>query len=212
MSQVLLDCSPKPMTTNPQPKLDPTRCFGTGSVVYEAYHDHEWGVPVHDDHHLFELLTLEGAQAGLSWETILKRRESYRLAFDNFDIERVASYGKKEITNLLVNEGIIRNKLKIQAAVTNARVVLNIQKEFGSLGGHLWGFVDGAPLQTDRLSARDVPTKSMESITMSKDLKQRGMSFVGPTIMYAFMQSTGMVNDHYVSCFRFNAVKKLEWD
>ena len=200
------------MTTNPQPQLDPTRCFGTGSVIYEDYHDHEWGVPVHDDHHLFELLILEGAQAGLSWETILKRRESYRLAFDNFDIERVASYGKKEITNLLGNEGIIRNKLKIQAAVTNARVVLNIQKEFGSLGRHLWDFVGGSPLQTDRLSASDVPTKSMESITMSKDLKQRGMSFVGPTIMYAFMQSTGMVNDHYVSCFRFNAVKKLEGD
>jgi len=200
------------MTTNPQPKLDPTRCFGTGSVVYEAYHDHEWGVPIHDDRHLFELLTLEGAQAGLSWETILKRRESYRLAFDNFDIERVASYGKKELTNLLGNQGIIRNKLKIQAAITNARVVLNIQNEFGSLDRHLWGFVDGAPLQTDRLSARDVPTKSTESITMSKDLKQRGMSFVGPTIMYAFMQSTGMVNDHCVSCFRFNAVKKLEWD
>ena len=209
MSQVLFDCSPKPMTTNPQPKLDPIRCFGTGSVVYEAYHDDEWGVPVHDDHHLFELLILEGAQAGLSWETILKRRESYRLAFDNFDIERVASYGKKEITNLLGNEGIIRNKLKIQSAVTNARVVLNIQKEFGSLGRYLWGFVDGTPLQTDRLSASDVPTKSMESITISKDLKQRGMSFVGPTIMYAFMQSTGMVNDHYVSCFRFNAIKKL---
>ena len=119
---------------------------------------------------------------------------------------------RRKITTLLENKGLIRNKLKIQSAVTNARVVLKIQKEFGSLDRHLWGFVDGAPLQTDRLSARDVPTKSTESITMSKDLKQRGMSFVGPTIMYAFMQSTGMVNDHYVSCFRFNAVKKLEWD
>jgi len=200
------------MTTNPQPKLNLTRCFGTGSAVYEAYHDYEWGVPVHDDQHLFELLILEGAQAGLSWETILKRRESYRLAFDNFIIERVASYGKQEITALLETKGIVRNKLKIQAAITNARVALKIQKEFGSLDNHLWDFVGETPLQTDRLSARDVPTKSTESITMSKDLKQRGMSFVGPTIMYAFMQSTGMVNDHYVSCFRFNAVKKLEWD
>ena len=197
------------MTTNPQPKLDPTRCFGTGSAVYEAYHDYEWGVPVHDDHHLFELLILEGAQAGLSWETILKRRESYRLAFDNFVIQRVASYGKKEITALLEDNGIVRNKLKIHAAITNARVVLKIQKEFGSLGNYLWSFVGGEPLQTDRFSASDIPSKSTESIRMSKDLKQRGMSFVGPIIMYAFMQSTGMVNDHYVSCFRFNAVKKL---
>ena len=197
------------MTPNPPSKLDRTRCFGTGSALYEAYHDHEWGVPVHDDRQLFELLILEGAQAGLNWETILKRRESYRLAFDDFVIERVASYGKRKITTLLENKGLIRNKLKIQAAITNARVVLKIQKEFGSLERHLWGFVDGSPLQTDRFSTDDVPTISTESIRMSKDLKQRGMSFVGPTIMYAFMQSTGMVNDHYVSCFRFNGIEKL---
>ena len=197
------------MTPNPPSKLDRTRCFGTGSALYEAYHDDEWGVPVHDDRQLFELLILEGAQAGLNWETILKRRESYRLAFDDFVIERVASYGKRKITTLLENKGLIRNKLKIQAAITNARVVLKIQKEFGSLERHLWGFVDGSPLQTDRFSTDDVPTISTESIRMSKDLKQRGMSFVGPTIMYAFMQSTGMVNDHYVSCFRFNGIEKL---
>jgi len=197
------------MTPNPPSKLNRTRCFGTGSALYEAYHDHEWGVPVHDDRQLFELLILEGAQAGLNWETILKRRESYRLAFDDFVIERVASYGKRKITTLLENKGLIRNKLKIQAAITNARVVLKIQKEFGSLERHLWGFVDGSPLQTDRFSTDDVPTTSTESIRISKDLKQRGMSFVGPTIMYAFMQSTGMVNDHYVSCFRFNGIKKL---
>ena len=197
------------MTINPQSKLNPTRCFGTGSAVYEAYHDYEWGVPVHDDRQLFELLILEGAQAGLNWKMILKRRESYRVAFDNFAIERVASYRKRQITTLLENKGLIRNKLKIQAAVTNARVALKIQKEFGSLDRHLWGFVDGSPLQTDRFSACDVPPISAESIRMSKDLKQRGMSFVGPTIMYAFMQSTGMVNDHYMSCFRFNAIKKL---
>ena len=197
------------MTPNPPSKLDRTRCFGTGSALYEAYHDHEWGVPVHDDRQLFELLILEGAQAGLNWETILKRRESYRLAFDDFVIERIASYGKRKITTLLENKGLIRNKLKIQAAITNARVVLKIQKEFGSLERHLWGFVDGSPLQTDRFSTDDVPTISTESIRMSKDLKQRGMSFVGPTIMYAFMQSTGMVNDHYVSCFRFNGIEKL---
>ena len=197
------------MTPNPPSKLNRTRCFGTGSALYEAYHDHEWGVPVHDDRQLFELLILEGAQAGLSWETILKRRESYRIAFDDFVIETVASYGKRKITTLLENKGLIRNKLKIQSAVTNARVVLKIQKEFGSLERHLWGFVDGSPLQTDRFSTDDVPTISTESIRISKDLKQRGMSFVGPTIMYAFMQSTGMVNDHYVSCFRFNGIKKL---
>ena len=197
------------MTSNPPSKLDRTRCFGTGSPLYEAYHDHEWGVPVHDDRQLFELLILEGAQAGLSWETILKRRESYRIAFDDFVIETVASYGKRKITTLLENKGLIRNKLKIQSAVTNAKVVLKIQKEFGSLERHLWGFVDGSQLQTDRFSAGDVPPISAESTRMSKDLKQRGMYFVGPTIMYAFMQSTGMVNDHYVSCFRFNAVKKL---
>jgi DNA-3-methyladenine glycosylase I len=183
------------------------RC--TGSTIYEAYHDDEWGVPRHDDRHLFELLILEGTQAGLSWETILKRRKAYRLAFDNFSIQIVASYGEKETTNLLENKGIIRNKLKIHAAINNAKVVLRIQKEFGSLDKHLWGFVDGAPLQRNRFSPSDVPTESTESTRMSKDLKQRGMSFVGPTIMYAFMQSTGMVNDHYTSCFRLNEVKKL---
>ena len=197
------------MTTNPKPELDPTRCFGTGNAVYEAYHDYEWGVPVYDDRHLFELLLLEGAQAGLSWETILKRRESYRVAFNNFVIKSVASYREKEITALLENTGIVRNKLKIHAAIKNAKIVLKIQKEFGSLSNHLWSFVGGKTLQMNRFSASDVPAKSTESIRMSKDLKQRGMSFVGPIIMYAFMQSTGMVNDHYVSCFRFNAVRKL---
>ena len=198
------------MTTNSSQQRDATRCFGTGSPIYEAYHDEEWGVPVHDDRHLFELLILEGAQAGLSWETILKRRGTYRIAFDNFDIEKVANYGPEKIADLLQDEGIIRNRLKVNAAVKNARAVLEIQREFGSFDAYLWSYVpDGTPLQPDRPSLADIPALAPESQALSKDLKKRGLTFVGPTIMQAFMQSAGLVNDHQTSCFRHEPVKLL---
>ena len=198
------------MTTGSNDQRDATRCFGTGSPIYEAYHDEEWGVPIHDDRHLFELLILEGAQAGLSWETILKRRGTYRIAFDNFDIEKVASYGPEKIADLLQDEGIIRNRLKVNAAVKNARAVLEIQHEFGSFDAYLWSYVpDGTPLQPDRPSMGDVPAETRESEALSNDLKQRGLTFVGPTIMQAFMQSAGLVNDHQTTCFRHEPVKLL---
>ncbi|MDA1280415.1 MAG: DNA-3-methyladenine glycosylase I [Chloroflexi bacterium] len=198
------------MTTNQSAaQLATTRCFGTGSPVYEAYHDEEWGVPIHDDRHLFELLILEGAQAGLSWETILKRRDTYRTAFDNFDIKQVAGYGPAKIATLLEDEGIIRNRLKVNAAVKNAGATLEIQSKFGSFDAYLWSFVGGKPVQNDWPSISNVPAETPESIALSKDLKKRGMSFVGPTIMYAFMQSTGMVNDHQATCFRHRAVKAM---
>ena len=167
-------------------------------------------MPVHDDRHLFELLILEGAQAGLSWETILKRRATYRIAFHNFDIEKVANYGPEKIADLLQDEGIIRNRLKVNAAVKNARAVLEIQREFGSFDAYLWSYVpDGTPLQPDRPSMGDVPAETKESEALSKDLKKRGLTFVGPTIIQAFMQSAGLVNDHQVSCFRHEPVKLL---
>jgi len=191
--------------------LDATRCFGTGSPIYEAYHDEEWGIPIHDDRHLFELLILEGAQAGLSWETILKRRDAYRLAFDNFEIEKVANYDEAKIAELLQDEGIIRNKLKVNATIKNANVALAIQNEHGSLKAYFWSFVlNSQPLQTDFASMNDVPAGATpESIAMSKDLKKRGMTFVGPTITYAFMQSGGMTNDHQTTCPRHQACKEL---
>lgn len=195
------------MTT--QDPLSATRCFGTGSPIYESYHDTEWGVPVHDDRHLFELLILEGAQAGLSWETILKRRETYRAAFDNFEIEKVANCGASKIEELLQDEGIIRNKLKVNAAIKNAKAVLEIQQEHGSLDTYLWNFVYGAPLQPDWESMSEVPAETPISTALSKDLKKRGMSFVGPTIIQAFMQSTGMTNDHQTNCPRHQACKEL---
>ncbi len=192
-----------------QHNLDATRCFGNGSPIYESYHDEEWGVPIHDDRHLFELLILEGAQAGLSWETILKRRETYRLAFDNFDIQTVANYGAAKIENLLQYEGIIRNKLKVNAAIKNAKTVLKIQKEHGSLDSYLWAFVYGAPLQPDWESMSEVPSETAISTNLSKELKKRGMSFVGPTIIQAYMQSSGMTNDHQTTCPRHQACKDL---
>ncbi|MCH8910096.1 MAG: DNA-3-methyladenine glycosylase I [Chloroflexi bacterium] len=187
------------------------RCDWPGDdPLMRKYHDEEWGVPVHDDRHLFELLILEGAQAGLSWETILKRRATYRIAFHNFDIEKVANYGPEKIADLLQDEGIIRNRLKVNAAVKNARAVLEIQREFGSFDAYLWSYVpDGTPLQPDRPSLADIPALAPESQALSKDLKKRGMTFVGPTIIYAFMQSAGLVNDHQVSCFRHEPVKLL---
>ncbi|MCK5827742.1 DNA-3-methyladenine glycosylase I, partial [Candidatus Bipolaricaulota bacterium] len=174
-----------------------TRCAWCGTdPLYMAYHDDEWGVPAHGDQHLFEMLILEGAQAGLSWRTILNKRVEYREAFDAFDVETVARYGQRDIDRLMSNSGIVRNRLKIQSAIKNARGVLAIQEEFGSLDAFLWRFVDGASVQNAWTSMADIPTQTAQSEAMSKDLKKRGFNFVGPTICYAFMQAVGMVNDH----------------
>ncbi len=178
------------------------RCFGgkSGQEFYAEYHDKEWGRPVHDDRQLFEMLILEGAQAGLSWETILKRREGYRKAFHNFDPVKVAAMKEDELDALLQEEGIIRNRLKVYAARTNAKVFLRIQKEFGSFDAYLWKFVEGTPIRNHRKSLKDVPATTKESDALSKDLKKRGMTFVGSTIIYAFMQAVGLVNDHLEDC------------
>ena len=179
------------------------RCGWAGTdPLYVAYHDEEWGVPAHDDRHLFEMLVLEGAQAGLSWSTILNKREGYREAFDGFDIETVAAYAQDDVDRLLVNPGIVRNRLKIQSAIKNAKAVLEIQKEYGSLDAYLWQFVDGSPRQNAWATLADVPATTEQSDAMSKALKKRGMGFVGSTICYAFMQAVGMVNDHVVTCYR----------
>ena len=169
---------------------------------YVAYHDREWGVPVHDDRTIFEFLTLEAAQAGLSWYTVLRKRAGYRDAFAGFDPQKVARYGKKQIAALLKNPGIIRNRLKIEAAVNNAGKFLLVQREFGSFDAYIWRFVDGRPIVNRLKTLRDYPTTSRESDALSKDLKQRGFKFVGSTIIYAHMQATGMVNDHAEGCFR----------
>ena len=178
------------------------RCPWPTDALYIRYHDEEWGVPVHDDRRLFEFLILEGAQAGLSWHTVLKKRENYRAAFDHFDAEKIARYGEKEIAQLLNNSGIIRNRLKITAAVHNAKAFLNVREEFGSFDQYLWRFVNGAPIVNHRKRMQDVPARTASSDAMSKDLIQRGFKFVGSTICYAYMQATGMVNDHLVTCFR----------
>ncbi len=169
---------------------------------YIAYHDFEWGVPVHDDHRLFEFLILEGAQAGLSWRTILRKRENYRQAFDAFDPVVVAVYDEKKIGELLSNPGLVRNRLKINSAVRNAREFVKVQEEFGSFDRYIWGFVGGRQIVNLWESLRQIPAETVESRAISKDLKKRGFSFVGPTIIYAYMQAVGMVNDHLVSCFR----------
>jgi DNA-3-methyladenine glycosylase I len=183
---------------------DRPRCFWVGNEpLYLAYHDEEWGVPVRDDRRLFEMLILEGAQAGLSWITILRRRESYREAFDRFDPEKIARYGPKKVAALLTNEGIIRNRAKVEATIANAQAFLQLQEEPGGFSGFLWKFVNGAPLQNRRVERGDVPAETAESKAMSKELRKRGFSFVGPTICYAFMQAVGMVNDHQVGCFRY---------
>jgi DNA-3-methyladenine glycosylase I len=180
-----------------------TRCpWATGDLM-TAYHDNEWGTAVHDDRKLFEFLILEGAQAGLSWSTILNRRENYRRAFAGFDPARVAKFGKPQIARLLKDAGIIRNRLKIESAIRNARAFLVVQKEFGSFDAYVWQFVGGKPLVNHRREMRDVPARTAESDAMSKDLKGRGFNFVGSTICYAFMQAVGMVDDHLISCFRF---------
>ena len=178
------------------------RCPWAATDIYIEYHDREWGVPVHDDRRLFEFLILEGAQAGLSWLTILKKRENYRAAFDDFDPERVARYGGREIKRLLGNAGIVRNRLKIAAAVQNAKAFLSVQEEFGSFDRYVWRFVGGTPRQNCWRSLSDLPARTNESDALSADLKQRGFKFVGTTICYANMQATGMVNDHLVSCPR----------
>lgn len=168
-----------------------------------VYHDTEWGVPEHDDRKLFELLVLEGAQAGLSWMTILRKRENFRRAFDAFDIDKVAEYDGTKVAELLQNEGIIRNRLKVEAAIQNARATREVQREFGSLGAYLWRFVGGAPRVNSWKSLNEIPAHTPESDAMSKDLKKRGFKFVGSTICYAFMQAAGLVNDHTVNCFRY---------
>jgi DNA-3-methyladenine glycosylase I len=183
------------------------RCPWAKGEEYIQYHDHEWGVPVHDDRLLFEFLILEGAQAGLSWVTILKKRDNYRKAFDKFDPARVARYGKKKQESLLGNAGIVRNRLKIESAISNAKVFLAVQDEYGSFDGFIWGFVDGTPVQNSWKSMKDVPAQTPESDAISKELKRLGFRFVGSTICYAFMQAIGMVNDHLVDCFRHRELK-----
>ena len=190
----------------------PTRCAWVGNRpdndLMVRYHDEEWGVPVHDDTHLFEMLTLEGAQAGLSWDTILRRREGYRRAFDGFDIARIAAYGPDDVARLLADAGIIRNRAKVAATIGNAQATLEVQREFGSLDTYLWGFVDGQPIVNGPASMAEVPAKTPASEVMSKALLKRGFRFVGPTIMYAFMQATGLVNDHTQDCFRYLELTK----
>lgn len=187
-----------------------TRCAWCGTdPLYVSYHDEEWGVPLHDDRRFFEMIVLEGAQAGLSWATILKKREAYREAFDNFDPEKVARYTSRRIEKLLSNPGIVRNRLKIESAVRNARAFLEVQEEFGSFDAYIWRFVGGRPIQNQWRRLKDLPAKTGESDAMSKDLKKRGFNFVGSTICYAFMQSVGMVNDHVVDCFRYKEIARL---
>jgi len=180
------------------------RCeWGDSTPEYRAYHDREWGVPAHDERLLFEFLILEGAQAGLSWITILRKRPAYRRAFDRFDPRKVARYDRRRVRALLADAGIVRNRLKIESAISNARAFLEVQKEFGSFDRYIWQFVGGAPIQNARRGMRELPARTAESDAMSRDLKQRGFRFVGSTICYAFMQAAGFVNDHMVYCPRY---------
>jgi DNA-3-methyladenine glycosylase I len=185
------------------------RCHWGTSALSIAYHDEEWGVPLHDDRKLFEFLILEGAQAGLSWNTILQKRENYRKAFDHFDPEKVARYGVKKINQLLKDPGIIRNRLKIAAAVQNGKAFLAVQEEFGSFDAYIWQFVGGKPKKNQWRDFKEAPSRTAESDAMSKDLQRRGFKFVGPTICYAFMQAVGLVNDHELGCFRRPQVGRL---
>jgi DNA-3-methyladenine glycosylase I len=184
------------------------RCEWARTELLTAYHDEEWGVPVHDDRDLFEFLVLEGMQAGLSWETILKKRDNYRAAFDNFDAPAVAAYKQRRISTLLQNPGIIRNRLKVGSVIQNAQSFLSVQQEFGSFDAYVWRFVDGTPTQNKWESLREVPARTPESDALSEDLRRRGFKFVGPTVCYAFMQATGMVNDHLVRCFRYDELRR----
>ncbi|MCU1275372.1 MAG: DNA-3-methyladenine glycosylase [Bryobacterales bacterium] len=192
----------------PQPVSEKRRCEWATTEQAIVYHDEEWGVPQHDDQRLFELLILEGAQAGLSWSTILNKRAGYRRAFDNFDARRVARYDQRKVKQLLANPEIVRNSLKIQAAIQNAKVFLAVQKEFGSFDRYLWQFVGNRPIQNARRSLSEIPARTAESDAMSKDLLKRGFKFVGSTICYAYMQAIGMVNDHVVGCFRYREVRR----
>ncbi|NHJ87549.1 MAG: DNA-3-methyladenine glycosylase I [Asgard group archaeon] len=186
------------------------RCgWGLNHELEFAYHDNEWGIPVHDDCVLFEFLTLEGAQAGLSWSTVLEKRENYRKLFDGFDFEKIAKYDEKKITKLLENPGIIRNRLKVNSTVTNAQAFIKIREEFGSFDSYIWSFVDNKPIQNQWKTMREIPAQTELSVQISKDLKKRGFRFVGPTIIYAFMQAIGMVNDHIMNCFRYKEIKEL---
>ncbi|PKL84154.1 MAG: DNA-3-methyladenine glycosylase I [Ignavibacteriae bacterium HGW-Ignavibacteriae-3] len=183
-----------------------TRCLWAGNdPLYQKYHDEEWGRPVHDDQKLFEMLIPEGAQAGLSWITILRKRENYRKAFSNFDVNKIAKYDSRKIELLLQNEGIVRNKLKISSTILNAKLFLEVQKEFGSFDKYIWEFVGGRPIKNKWKSIKELPAKTVESDIMSKDLKKRGFKFVGSTICYAFMQACGMVNDHTTGCYLYNS-------
>lgn len=186
------------------------RCeWANRNELEQLYHDSEWGVPVHDDRSLFEFLVLEGAQAGLSWSTILRKREGYRMAFDNFDARKIALYSEDDISRLLVNSEIVRNKLKIHAAITNAKAFLKVQEQFWSFDRYIWQFVNGSPIQNAWEMIADIPASTAKSAAMSKDLQKRGFKFVGTTICYAFMQAVGMVNDHVVSCFRYEELKNI---
>ncbi len=191
----------------PTPK---TRCawVSPGDTLYEEYHDREWGVPVYDDQVLFEFLILESAQAGLSWETILKKREAYRRAFAQFNAKKIARFTDDDVTRLMNNAGIVRNRLKITSTISGAQIFLHIQKEYGSFAKYAWQFIGGAPIDTKRKTLHDTPATTPEAEAFSKDMKKRGWKFFGPTIAYAYMQATGMVNDHIVNCFRYKEVMR----
>ena len=190
----------------------PKRCdWSAGDALYEDYHDHEWGVAVHDDRLLFEFLVLEGAQAGLSWLTILRKRDGYRKAFSNFEPQKVARYDGRKIERLLVNDKIVRNRMKIESAVRNARAFVKVQEQFGSFDAYQWRFVDGRPRRNRWKTVAELPARTPESDVISRDLKQRGFNFVGSTICYAHMQAVGMVNDHLISCFRHKPIGGALW-
>ena len=197
------------MAENRTKEHQPVRCAWANNELAIRYHDEEWGVPMHEDRGLFEFLILEGAQAGLSWNTILNKRDNYRKAFDGFDAGRVALYNRRKAQQLLGDPGIVRNKLKIASAVENAKAFLRVQEEFGSFDAYIWQFVGGKPRVNSPKSFEQVPARTAESDAMSKDLKRRGFNFVGSTICYAFMQAVGMVNDHVVECFRYKALRRL---
>ncbi|HLX36706.1 MAG TPA: DNA-3-methyladenine glycosylase I [Candidatus Binataceae bacterium] len=186
---------------------EPTRCPWARDELARRYHDEEWGVPLHDDHRLFEFIVLEGAQAGLSWDTILRKRDAYRAAFDDFDPAIVARYNERKVARLLGDTGIVRNRLKIASAIQNARAFLKVVEEFKTFDQYLWQLVGGAPKRNAWKAMRDVPAETAEALAMSKDLRKRGFNFVGPTICYAFMQAVGMVNDHLVDCFRYREIR-----
>ncbi len=189
--------------------VDRFRCRWANSAAMKKYHDTEWGTPIHNDRLLFEFLILEGAQAGLSWSTILQKRENFRKAFDNFDAKKITQYNNQKIEELMNNEGIIRNRLKVNAVIANARAFLEVQKEFGSFDKYIWKFVNHKPIINKFKELSELPSKTEQSELMSKDLKKRGFKFVGPTIIYSFMEAVGIVNDHVVDCFRYNEINKM---